>query len=44
MPYAIEKDGDHFVVKKKDGGEVVGKSRSRANAEAMIRAIYANEK
>lgn len=44
MPYAIEKlDENRYVVKKEDDGEIVGRTRSRAGAESMIRAIYANE-
>lgn len=43
MPYAITREDGHYIVKKRDTGEVVGKTRSKANADAMIRAIYANE-
>lgn len=43
MPYRIAKEGDHYVVKKRFGGEIVGRTDSREKAEAMIRAIYSSE-
>ncbi len=43
MPYSIEERPDGFVVVKKGTGKVVGKVKSKAAGEAMIKAIYANE-
>jgi hypothetical protein len=43
MPYVIRKDGDGWVVKKRFGGKVVGRTDSKEKAEAMVRAIYAHE-
>ena len=43
MPYHIEKATDGFVVKD-NKGKSYGKHKTRAKAQAQIRAIYANTK
>jgi hypothetical protein len=46
MPYAVvKKDGPRpFKIIRKDTGKIVGSSTTRAEAQASIRARYANEK
>lgn len=45
MPYSIRKAGERdYELVKKDTGEVVSHHKSKAKAEAAIRAIYAHEK
>ena len=44
MPWTVVKVNDHkYNIVKSDTGEVVGSSKTRAEAEASIRARYANE-
>jgi hypothetical protein len=43
MPYAIEKSGDHWIVKNKETGQSKGKSKSLEMAKAHMRALYAHE-
>lgn len=43
MPYSIRKRGNKYEIIKKDTGEVVGRSTSRAKAEASVRARMAGE-
>lgn len=43
MPYIIRKQGSEWVIVKKLSGEVVGHSDSKSNAQASVRARYANE-
>ena len=43
MPYLIEKQGEEWVIKKKDGGQIVGHSKSKKDAEASVRARLAGE-
>lgn len=46
MPYHVEKKGEGprpYKVVKSDTGETVGSSETRKNAEASVRARYANE-
>lgn len=43
MPYLITRNGSKWEVRKKDGGKLVGSTDSETKAQAMVRAIYANE-
>lgn len=43
MPYKISEEDGKWVVKKKDGGKVIGTTTSKEEAEKMIEAIYAND-
>lgn len=43
MPYEIAHEDGQFVVRKK-GGKALGKHKSKAEAEAQMRALYAAEK
>lgn len=43
MPYAIRKKGATWEIVRRDTGEVVGHSDSKAKAQASVRARYANE-
>ena len=42
MPYEIAKEGNSYVVKKKDGSKVFGTHPTHAKAVAQLRALYAN--
>ena len=42
MPYAIKKSGDKYQVINKDTGRVLGTHPTREQAEAQLRAVYAN--
>lgn len=44
MPYEIHKDGEQYVVRKKGAGKVFGRHKTKAEAEAQMRALYAGEK
>lgn len=44
MPWKTKKVGDKYVIYKPDTGKVVGKSVSKALAQASVRARYANYK
>lgn len=46
MPYRIQKLGGEkpWKIIKKDTGEIVGSSKTKKDAQASIRARYANEK
>lgn len=43
MPYGVRRDGDHWIVYKRFGGRIVGRTDSAQKAHAMIRAIYSSE-
>jgi hypothetical protein len=43
MPYEVTKDGDEYVVRKKDGGKVIGRHKRISDANAQMRALYAGE-
>jgi hypothetical protein len=40
MPYKIEKQGSHWIVKNKETGQSKGKSVSKEKAKAHMRALY----
>ena len=42
MPYEVEKDGEEYVVVTKDTGKVHARERSKAEAEEVMKALYAN--
>lgn len=44
MPYQIKKQGRRWLIVRKADGKVVGRSYSRAKAEASVRARYAGER
>lgn len=44
MPYEISHEDGMFVVRKKGGGKAFGKHRTKAEAEAQLRALDAGEK
>ncbi|MFA5626133.1 MAG: DUF2188 domain-containing protein [Thiohalomonadaceae bacterium] len=44
MPYKVKRQGDKWVVVKKDSGKVVSHHATKEKAQSAIRAIYANEK
>lgn len=44
MPYRIEKRGSKYAIINKNTGKTVGKSTTKAKAEASVRARYAGEK
>lgn len=43
MPYEVIKDGDEYVCRK-PGGKVLGRHKTRKEAEAQMRALYAAER
>ena len=43
MPYTIAKRGNKYAIINKQTGKVVGKSDTRAKAEASVRARLASE-
>lgn len=47
MPYEVRykpvKSGDNWAVILKETRKIIGRTASKANAEAMIRAIYLNK-
>ena len=43
MPYQVEKQGSHWIVKNKETGQSKGKSVSKEKALAHMRAMYAAE-
>jgi len=42
MPYEIRKSGSYWEVYNPETGRVYGKHKTRAEAEAQRRALYAN--
>lgn len=44
MPYQVYKEGSEFVVRKQGGGKAIGKHKTKAEAEAQMRALYAGER
>ena len=44
MPYSVKKQGNRFAIVRSDTGKVVGHSATKAQAQASVRARYANEK
>lgn len=43
MPYGVRKSGNEWLIVRSDTGEVVGHSKTEANAKASVRARYAYE-
>lgn len=43
MPYSIRKSGNKWAIVRKEDGKVVGKSDSKADAEASARARMAGK-
>lgn len=43
MPYTVAKEGSKYLVKKKDGGKVIGTHDTKEEATAQIVAININE-
>lgn len=43
MPYSVDKEGNKWVVRKKDGGKLIGTHDSQAEALKQIVAIRLNE-
>lgn len=41
MPYVVAKVGGKWVVRKRDGGKVMGRHDSKMKAAAQMRALYA---
>lgn len=44
MPYHVRKKGSYWLIVRDSGGKVVGKSKTKKNAEASIRARMSGEK
>lgn len=42
MPWSAQKRGNGWVIVRSDTGEVVGHSKTEAEAKASVRARYAN--
>lgn len=42
MPYEIRKDGEYWEVYNPETGRVYGRHKSKSDAEAQVRALYAN--
>lgn len=43
MPYTVRRDGDRWAIVRKTDGKVVGRSDSKAAAEASVRARMSGE-
>ena len=42
MPWEAQKKGSRWVVVSKESGKVKGTHKSKAEADAQVRALYAN--
>lgn len=43
MPYEVKQFGSQWIVVKKLGGKIMGRHKTKQEAQAQLKALYANE-